>query len=39
VVWDDGFKYYEMIFVYVNNLLILSHKPKVLINAIGSITR
>jgi hypothetical protein len=34
-VQGDGFKYYEMLFMYVDNVLMLSHQPKVLINAIG----
>jgi hypothetical protein len=35
-VQGDGFKkYYEMIFVYVDDVLALSHQPKVLIDAIG----
>jgi hypothetical protein len=32
---DDGFEYYEMLFVYVNDILALSHRAK---NAIKEIT-
>jgi hypothetical protein len=34
-VQGDGFEYYEMLFMYVDNVLMLSHQPKVLIDAIG----
>ncbi len=34
-VQGDGFEYYEMLFVYVEDVLMLSHQPKVLIDAIG----
>jgi hypothetical protein len=36
-VWshDDGYKYYEMLLVYVDDVLVMSHEPKVLIYAIG----
>ena len=27
-VRDDGHQYYEMLFVYVNNILALSHRAK-----------
>jgi hypothetical protein len=32
---EDGYKYYEMLLVYVDNVLAISHEPKVLIDAIG----
>jgi hypothetical protein len=32
---DDGYEYYEMLLVYVDNVLAISHEPKVLIDAIG----
>jgi hypothetical protein len=31
----DGYNYYEMLLVYVDNVLAISHEPKVLIDAIG----
>jgi hypothetical protein len=31
----DGYDYYEMLFVYVDNVLAISHEPKILIDAIG----
>jgi hypothetical protein len=31
----DGHEYYEMLLVYVDNVLAISHEPKVLIDAIG----
>ncbi len=31
----DGYDYYEMLLVYVDNVLAISHEPKVLIDAIG----
>jgi hypothetical protein len=34
-VRGDGFEYYEMLFVYVDDVLALSHQPKLLIDAIG----
>jgi hypothetical protein len=34
-VLGDGFEYYEMLFVYVDDVLMLSYQPKVLIDAIG----
>jgi hypothetical protein len=33
---DDGFEYYEMLFVYVHDILALSHRAK---NAIEEITK
>ena len=38
-VRDDGFEYYEMLFVYVDDILALSHKAKALIQAIGEYYR
>jgi hypothetical protein len=32
---DDGYEYYEMLLVYVDDVLAISHEPKVLIDAIG----
>jgi hypothetical protein len=32
---EDGCKYYEYIFVYVDNLLVLSEKPQVIMDGIG----
>jgi hypothetical protein len=32
---DDGYNYYEMLLVYVDDVLAISHEPKVLIDAIG----
>jgi hypothetical protein len=32
---EDGHKYYEMLLVYVDDVLAISHEPKVLIDAIG----
>jgi hypothetical protein len=34
-VRDDGFEYYEMLLIYVDDILAVSHQPKVLIDAIG----
>ncbi len=34
-VRDDGFEYYEMLLIYVDDILAISHQPKVLIDAIG----
>jgi hypothetical protein len=34
-VCDDGFEYYEMLLIYVDDILAVSHQPKVLIDAIG----
>jgi hypothetical protein len=34
-VQDDRFEYYKIIFVYVDDVLTLSRKPKVLIDSIG----
>jgi len=34
-VRDDGFEYYEMLFVFVDDVLALSHKAKELIQSIG----
>jgi hypothetical protein len=31
----DGYEYYEMLLVYVGDVLAISHEPKVLIDAIG----
>jgi hypothetical protein len=32
---EDGYDYYEMLLVYVDDILAISHEPKVLIDAIG----
>jgi hypothetical protein len=32
---DDGYEYYRMLLVYVDDVLAISHEPKVLIDAIG----
>jgi hypothetical protein len=32
---DDGYEYYKMLLVYVDNVLAISHEPKVLIDASG----
>jgi hypothetical protein len=32
---DDGFDYYAMLLIYVDDILAISHQPKVLIDAIG----
>jgi hypothetical protein len=32
---DDGFEYYEMLIIYIDDILAISHQPKVLIDAIG----
>jgi hypothetical protein len=32
---DDGYEYYKMLLVYVDDVLAISHEPKVLIDAIG----
>jgi hypothetical protein len=32
---EDGYKYYDMLLVYVDNALAISHEPKVLIDVIG----
>ena len=32
---EDGYEYYEMMLVYVDNVLAVLHEPKVLIDAIG----
>jgi hypothetical protein len=32
---DDGFEYYEMLFVYVDDILAVSHKAKEVIESIG----
>jgi hypothetical protein len=32
---EDGYKYYEMLLVYVDNVLAVLHEPKVMIDAIG----
>jgi hypothetical protein len=34
-VRDDGLKYYEMLLVYVDDILVLSHKPKEALERIG----
>ena len=34
VVTDSGYEYYEMLFVYVDDILSLSHKPREAINEI-----
>ena len=36
-VRDDGYEYYEMVFVYVDDLLVISHDPKKVIDAIGDL--
>jgi len=35
----NGFKYYEMILIYVDDILHLSHQPNVVMDAIGKIYR
>jgi hypothetical protein len=34
-VRDDGFEYYKMLLIYVDDILAVLHQPKVLIDAIG----
>jgi hypothetical protein len=34
-VRDDRFEYYEMLLIYVDDILAVSHQPKLLIDAIG----
>ena len=38
-VREDGFKYYEMLFVYVDNILAVLHKVKYVINEITAFYR
>jgi hypothetical protein len=32
---ENGYKYYKMLLVYIDNVLAVLHEPKVLIDAIG----
>ena len=36
---EDTYNYYEMLLVYVDDVLAISHEPKILIDAMVSITR
>jgi hypothetical protein len=38
-VKPDGFGYYEMVLVYVDNIMVLSHEPKQTMDAIASLYR
>ena len=33
----DGFQYYEYILIYVDDILVLSHQPKLTMNALGAL--
>jgi hypothetical protein len=35
VAREDGYEYYKMLLVYVDDVLAISHEPKILIDAIG----
>jgi len=36
---SDGFKYYEMVLIYVDDILHLSHQPEIVMEAIGKVYR
>ena len=33
----DGFRYYEYVLIYVDDILVLSHQPKLFMNALGAL--